>query len=240
MPLLHKSRREILDAIRSLPSLADLAAVEDGRFKYELDLEVIVYGRNYQGKKVGPYVRLLTYDPGEIVIREGDWGGNTSYIVVKGQPEVLIRDSGGEDVKVSEIPPGRQFGEMAVLAGVPRSATVKAPDDEPAQVLEIQRPALRLLRKLPAFSESLDNAYFHHGRRATFQEMAIAPALSQLMIDAADKLSQFRVFSKNHVLFHEGATIDHIYIIKEGWLRRSKRQSNDLESNDRYDFIGGG
>lgn len=86
--------------------LADLVAAEDGRFKYELDLEVIVYGRNYRGKKVGPYMRLLTFDPGETVIREGAWGGNTFYIVVKGQPEVLLRSVGGEDVKVSEIPPG--------------------------------------------------------------------------------------------------------------------------------------
>jgi len=105
MPLLHKSRREILDAISSLPPLADLVATEDGRFKYELDLEVIVYGRNYQGKKVGPYVRLLTYDPGEVVIREGAWGGNTFYMVVKGQTEVYIKNSGGEDVKSLKFRP---------------------------------------------------------------------------------------------------------------------------------------
>ncbi len=240
MPQVHESRREILEAIRSLPSLADLVATEDGRFKYELDLEVAVYGRNYQGKKVGPYMRLLTFEPGETVINEGDWGGNTFYVVVKGQPEVFLRAGGGEDIKVSEIPPGRQFGEMSVLAGVPRSATVKAPADQPAQVLEIQRPALRLLRKLPRFSESLDSAYFHHGRKATFQEMDIAPALSQQMIDEADGLSQFRVFSKNHVLFHQGAAIDHIYIMRGGWLRRSTRESGHPDSNDCYDFLGSG
>ncbi len=240
MPLLHKSRREILDAIRSLPSLADLVAMEDGRFKYELDLEVIVYGRNYQGKKVGPYVRLLTFDPGETVIREGAWGGNTFYVVVKGQPEVFIKNGEGENVKVAEIPAGRHFGEMSVLAGVPRSATIKAPDDLPAQVLEIQRPALRLLRKLSKFSESLDSVYFHYGRKSTFQELDVAPALSQRLIYETIGLSQFRVFSKNHVLFQEGAAVDHIYIVKEGWLRRSKRRPEAAESNDGHDFLGGG
>lgn len=240
MPLLHKSRREILDAIRSLPSLADLVAMEDGRFKYELDLEVIVYGRNYQGKKVGPYVRLLTFDPGETVIREGAWGGNTFYVVVKGQPEVFIKNGEGENVKVAEIPAGRHFGEMSVLAGVPRSATIKAPDDLPAQVLEIQRPALRLLRKLSKFSESLDSVYFHYGRKSTFQELDVAPALSQRLIYETIGQSQFRVFSKNHVLFQEGAAVDHIYIVKEGWLRRSKRRPEAAESNDGHDFLGGG
>ncbi|MGE0126748.1 MAG: cyclic nucleotide-binding domain-containing protein [Blastocatellales bacterium] len=240
MPLLHKSRREILDAIRSLPSLADLVATEDGRFKYELDLEVVVYGRNYQGKKVGPYVRLLTFDPGETVIREGAWGGNTFYVVVKGQPEVFLKNVGSGNVKVAEIPPGRHFGEMSVLAGVPRSATIKAPDDQPVQVLEIQRPALRLLRKLSTFSESLDSVYFHYGRKSTFQELDIAPALSQRLISETIGWSQFRVFSKNHVLFQEGAAIDHIYIVKEGWLRRSKKGANEPELNGSYDFKGSG
>jgi Fe-S-cluster-containing dehydrogenase component/CRP-like cAMP-binding protein len=234
MPQAHESRREILEAIQSLPSLADLVAMENGRYKYELDLEVTVYGRNYQGKKVGPYVRLLTFAPGETVISEGDWGGNTFYVVVKGQPEVFLKSQSGDEIRVSEIPTGRHFGEMSVLAGVPRSATVKAPGSQSTQILEIQRPALRLLRKLPRFSESLDNAYFHHGRKSTFQELAIDAELSRRMLDQADDLSQFRVFSKNHVLFHEGAPIDHLYVVKEGWVRRA------ASGGDRRDFIGSG
>src|SRR5439155_1136487 len=151
------------------------------------------------------------------VITEGDWGGNTFYIVVRGQPEVFLRTSDRGEIKVSEVPPGRHFGEMSVLAGVPRSATVKAPADKAAQVLEVQRPALRLLRKLSKFGESLDQTYLHHGRKSTFQELHISSTLSQEMIDQPGGLSQFRVFSKNHTLFHESAAIDYLYVIKEGW-----------------------
>ena len=64
MPREHKSRREVLNAIREVPSLKDLLAEHDGHYDHELDLEVSVYGRNYGGKKVGPYLRLLTYEPG--------------------------------------------------------------------------------------------------------------------------------------------------------------------------------
>ena len=94
--------------------IADLTAKHDGHYEYELDLEVIVYGRNYNGKKVGPYVRLLTYQPGEEIVREGDWGGNTLYIVVSGKADVLITDV-DRQMKVSEIQEGMQFGEMSVL-----------------------------------------------------------------------------------------------------------------------------
>src|ERR1041384_8519153 len=59
-------------------------------FKFELDLEVTAYGRNYNGKKVGPYLRMLEYDAGEVIIRQGDWEGNTFYVVVEGELDVYV------------------------------------------------------------------------------------------------------------------------------------------------------
>src|SRR3990172_552061 len=166
----HTSRREVLDAIKAIPSLADLLSIHEGHYDYELDLEVIVYGRNYGGKKVGPYVRLLTYEPGETIINQGDWGGNTYFIVVNGQAEVYVNTNNGMQ-KVSDLPRGMQFGEMSILAGIPRTATVKAPAEKPIDVLEIQRPALRLLRKLPKASELLDRTYRTHGKKAYLEQL---------------------------------------------------------------------
>lgn len=228
MPREHKSRREVLDAIEKLPSIAELLTTHDGHYDYELDLEVVVYGRNYNGKKVGPYVRLLTYEPGEAVITEGDWGGNTFYIVVRGNVDVLV----GGGLKVAELKPGTQFGEMSVLGGVPRNATVKARPSEPAQILEVQRPALRLLRKLSSFSETLDRTYRSHGRDATIEDLKIITGISPDMLNELKSIALFKVYSKNHVLFREGERADQIYIIKEGWLRRS--------AGDREDFLGRG
>src|SRR5215469_8354260 len=124
MPHEHKSRREVLSAIEAAPSIRDLLSTREGHYDYELDLEVVVYGRNYNGKKVGPYVRLLTYQPGEEVVREGDWGGNTFYIVADGTVDVFT-DTGTRSAKIAELEQGAQFGEMSVLAGVPRNATIK-------------------------------------------------------------------------------------------------------------------
>lgn len=233
MPREQQSRREVLAAINALPSLADLTATHDGHFDHELDLEVIVYGRNYNGKKVGPYVRLLTYDPDEIIIREGDWGGNTFYVVVEGRPQVFLQRPDGSQALVSDVPPGRQFGEMSVLAGVPRSATVKAPPGKAVRVLEVQRPALRLLRKLSKFGEGLEAAYQHHGRNSAYQEMKIPVALGVKMLALGDKISRFKVFARNHVLFQQGAPVEWLYVIKEGWLRRSR-------DGARREFLGNG
>src|SRR5215467_332168 len=110
----------VLEALKRIEAIADITQSHAGHYDYEVDLEVVVYGRNYNGKKVGPYVRLLTYGPGEEVVREGDWGGNTFYIVTDGTVDVFT-DTGTTSAKIAELEQGAQFGEMSVLAGVPRN-----------------------------------------------------------------------------------------------------------------------
>lgn len=235
MPREHKSRREVLNAIRDVPSLKDLLSEHDGHFDHELDLEVTVYGRNYGGKKVGPYFRLLTFEPGEAVVTEGEWGGNTFYVVVDGHVDVWINAPNGQDIKVAELPKGIQVGEMSVLAGVPRSATIKAPANSTAQVLEIQRPALRLLRKLTAFGEGLDKSYRDHSRDAMIEDLKSVISLTPEMFAELKSIALFRVFSKNHSLIREKAAIDRIYIFKRGWLKRSVEAAGGDE-----DYLGHG
>lgn len=239
MPREQKSRRDVVNAIAATPSIAELLSTHDDHFDYELDLEVVVYGRNYNGKKVGPYVRLLSYDPGEAIINEGDWGGNTFYIVVDGSPEVYVgQGQNGGQAKVAELVPGTQFGEMSVLAGVPRNATVKAPPAATVKILEVQRPALRLLRKLPKFSEALDKTYRTHGRNSTVEDLKSVLNLSNEAIDQLKSISRFRVFTKGHVLVNERAKVDVVYLVKAGWIRRTVETKNGGE--DQHDFLGRG
>src|SRR6267378_4160499 len=139
MPKQITNHTEILNAIRSVTLIDELVQAHNGHYTYELDLEVIAYGRNYTGKKVGPYVRLLVYGSGEEIIREGEWGGNSFFILVDGKLDVLIGGS-GQRRKVSEVQPGRSFGEMSVLAGLPRNATIDVPAGSQAKVLKIDRP----------------------------------------------------------------------------------------------------
>src|SRR5262249_21966097 len=157
---------------------------QNGHYEHELDLEIIVFGRNYNGKQVGPYVRLLDYDPGEVIMREGEWGGNTFYIVVAGRAEVYV-GARNRRTKIAEVTPGLQFGVMSVLAGERRNSTVLAPHDQGVRVLEIQRPALRLLKKLPNFGETLDNEYNEHGRMMMIRELSRRVPLS---LDAIGQL----------------------------------------------------
>ncbi|HLM57895.1 MAG TPA: cyclic nucleotide-binding domain-containing protein [Pyrinomonadaceae bacterium] len=225
MPTEIKKHQTILEAIGKVDIISELLERDGGHFEHELDLEVIAYGRNYNGKKVGPYVHLYEFAAGEKVITEGDWGGNTFYITVDGKLDVYVRDTEtGADRRVGEIQPGVSFGEMSILAGVPRNATVSVPPDSKARVLEIQRPALRLLRKLPKFGQILDANYRKHGLGRTLVDVrqVSGEAFSQEMIDRLGKSARFMVYAKNHVLFREGDLIDRVIFVRNGWVRRMR------------------
>jgi Fe-S-cluster-containing dehydrogenase component/CRP-like cAMP-binding protein len=222
MPQENTKHRDVLAAIESVGAIADLTAKSDGHYDYELDLEVVVYGRNYNGKQVGPYLHLLNYAPGEVIVREGEWGGNTFYFLVAGVAEVWVKTE-KDYSKVSELQAGAQFGEMSVLAGVPRAATVRAPIDQAIQVLEVQRPALRLLRKLPKFAEAMDDTYRRFGRSAVIQDINSVTQLGAEAIERLQAISQFRVFAKNHVLFRKSEKIDRLYVLTSGWAKLSTR-----------------
>ena len=70
----------------------------------------------------------VSYEPGQAIVERGD-PGDAMYIVVDGVAEV---DVGGRFHRLGR---GDFFGEMAVLAGKPREATVKAA--EPLVALRI-------------------------------------------------------------------------------------------------------
>ncbi len=222
--------REIVDqellvnAVKNLSLTAELFEELNGKAKFAGDQEVILHGRAYDnGKKVGPYVRLLVYEGGETIMRQGEWGGNTFYMSVAGRLDVSISDSSDIKQKIGELHPGTCFGEMAVLAGVERNATVGVPVGRgSATVLEVTRPALRLLRKLPKFGQALDDTYRAHGFARVLADLnqVIKNPLDKEMIEQLRGIARFMVYGKHHVICQEQTPIENIVLIKSGWVRR--------------------
>ena len=223
MPREITDNAAILSALKSLDLTSELFVEVNGKLKNQNDLDVIVEGKvNATGKRVGPYVRLLNYDSEETIMRQGEWGGNTFYLSVSGALDVYIGERGGEQRKISRLAPGTCFGEMAVLAGVERNATVKVPKHETATVLEVTRPALRLLRKLPKFGEVLDETYRQHGLGRVLEDLTEEgrSAANEAIVRKLREIGKFMVYGKHHVLCQETEPIESIILIKSGWVRR--------------------
>jgi NADH dehydrogenase len=90
------------------------------------------------------------FEPGEIIFNQGDIGDKV-YVIEKGECEVL-RETGGEPVRLATLGKGDYFGEMAVLQDVSRNATVKA--RTAMDVVLIEKHDFNLLKAgVPAFGQ---------------------------------------------------------------------------------------
>jgi cAMP-dependent protein kinase regulator len=77
---------------------------------------------------------LTSYDKGQVVVEEGT-PGDKLYIVTRGVLSVSTKGADGNRVRVGTLSVGDFFGEVAVLTGKPRVATVTAQSE--AECLQI-------------------------------------------------------------------------------------------------------
>jgi ABC-type lipoprotein export system ATPase subunit len=84
------------------------------------------------------------YEPGAMIIQQGA-EGNQFYIVAKGKVEIVLQRANASDVVVTTLEPGQYFGEMQLLHGKRRSASVRASEHESVEVLSLDYDTLRTL-----------------------------------------------------------------------------------------------
>jgi Fe-S-cluster-containing dehydrogenase component/CRP-like cAMP-binding protein len=252
MPREIQKHEQMIEAFRRVDIVSELVEkMPNGEFRNELDMDIILFGRSYRGKQVGPYTRLLEFAPGEVIIKENTWESSLFYILVSGRLAASITTDGGGQRVVGEIPPGNSFGEMALLSGTPRTASVTVAGNEPALVLELARPAIRLLRKLPKFGRSLDRNYRDYGLNLTLNDLKanLGNGAGDDLIKRLGDAARFAVYEKDHVLFREGDPINRVFFVRNGWIQRVSGvefnpKAADLligEDDDvGLDFIGSG
>lgn len=88
----------------------------------------------------------------EVLFKESD-NADSVFLLLTGKLEVFIK-RGDQDVVLTETNPGTVLGELAVLCGIPRSASVRAQTD--SAVLEWSDEAFRtLLLRDPHLSQRI-------------------------------------------------------------------------------------
>jgi small-conductance mechanosensitive channel/CRP-like cAMP-binding protein len=115
--------------------------------------------------------RRNLYAAGETIVRQGD-SGSSMFIVVRGEAAVIIEPSGQEVARVS---PGGFFGEMSLLTGAPRAATVKTRVD--SELMEITADTFRqFVLANPAAVEQIGGAVAARAAELDRHRAAGAPA----------------------------------------------------------------
>lgn len=84
-------------------------------------------------------LQLLTFDAGDIIITEGE-PGSSLFVVSSGRVKAFVRNPAGRHAQVREMDEGSFFGEISILRGSPRTATVTAASR--LDLLELDRATL--------------------------------------------------------------------------------------------------
>jgi hypothetical protein len=88
-------------------------------------------------------LRLLTFDRGKVILREGD-RGDSLYMLTSGSVRAFVKKD-GRQAPLADIDEGAFFGEMSILTGKPRTATIVALDR--CELLELDRTTLNEITK---------------------------------------------------------------------------------------------
>lgn len=118
--------------------------------------------------------RPVTFTRGERLFQQGDAGGPL-YVIVRGRVRVDVAGADGGAVAVAERSAGEHFGELSVLTGAPRSATIVA--EEETQLIEVDHSAFAgLLRRDPLVAERLARVVAQRAAETAASLAAAEPA----------------------------------------------------------------
>jgi CRP-like cAMP-binding protein len=127
------------------------------------------------------------FGAGETIVREGEPGASV-FLVCAGEVDVTM---GPAATRVARLPTGAPFGEMSMLTGEPRSATVSAVVD--SELLEIAAHDFR--RLVLADAELLGKmSVAVAARRSTLEGLreALEPeAVSEAPVGLLERIQQF-------------------------------------------------
>jgi CRP-like cAMP-binding protein len=97
-----------------------------------------------------------THDEGSVIINEGD-PGSSMYLIASGEVKVYTRGTSGT-LYLANLGEGDFFGEVSVLTGKPRTATITA--SQRTELLRLDRDKLdAVLADYPGLRKVLDEFY---------------------------------------------------------------------------------
>jgi tetratricopeptide (TPR) repeat protein len=103
-------------------------------------------------------MELESHEEGSVIIHEGD-PGDSMYVITSGEVKVYTRSTGKTgNVYLAKLGEGDFFGEVSVLTGKPRTATITA--SRPTELLRLDKDKLdNALAKHPGIRKVLDDFY---------------------------------------------------------------------------------
>jgi thioredoxin reductase/Fe-S-cluster-containing dehydrogenase component/CRP-like cAMP-binding protein len=162
-------------------------------------------------------------EPGEIVFEKDDYT-DTFWSVLSGAVEVELSE--GRLVRLSV---GQFFGEMGLLSGRRRVATVRAAEAGTVLIETPRKQVIKLISAVESVRRTLDELFVSRVlRRSVFPD---GPAE---FLDALVSKATTKVFKKGETLFSEGEVGEHLYVIRKGSVKVSRRNHSGEDVAQTY------
>lgn len=157
--------------------------------------------------------KLHVLNAGDTVFARNDYT-NSFYTILRGSVDILVNPD--DDTQRITIDAGNFFGEMSLISGRRRSATVLA--GEGAVLIETpRRSTVKLINSVDAVRRVIDEAFI--GRAIQAQ---IAPGIPRELLDDLVEHATVESFGANEVLFREGDAGDALHLIRSGSVTVSR------------------
>ncbi|MCP4362425.1 MAG: Crp/Fnr family transcriptional regulator [Chloroflexi bacterium] len=181
-----------MNSTQTFPSQSQFSATIDGRMDTNNILKEAALFKDVSDaalNRVQADMRERPYAQGEIIFHEGD-PGQVLYLVQSGQVRIFIHGLDGSETSVIlRGRPGDIFGELAVIDGLPRSATAVAM--EATVLYTISREAFRThMRQNPQvalnFMQELSSKVRHNTRQIdTLTSLPVPQRLARKLMELA-------------------------------------------------------
>jgi CRP-like cAMP-binding protein len=153
------STEEELESLEEEEDEAVIAQLERLEIFTPLDREDLV--------NIASQIKVLELPSESLIIREGD-SGNSLFVITIGEVAVQIEREGDDPLELARLSEGICFGEMSLLTGEPRTASVVSTAE--CQLIEVPKKALEpVIRSRPELGRQLAEIMAH--RKAKTQEM---------------------------------------------------------------------
>jgi CRP-like cAMP-binding protein len=137
----------------------------------------------------------LVYAPfaaGDVMTRQGAVA-HWLYILIQGEGEVWLEGPGGQRRSIASLAPGSVFGEMGMMTGDPRRATVTAKTD--AECYRLDKAGFEdIVRSRPAIAEEISRVLAERETRLVQVSDAVRADAANVRSRSATLLERMRSF----------------------------------------------
>jgi CRP-like cAMP-binding protein len=163
---------------------------------------------------------LRRYSQGQRVFDQGSHG-NAFYVICEGSVRVL-REDGAQRKELATLGIGAFFGEMALLSGASRMASVESATED-TQLLEISAPVLaELSRQHPQVARALKKFCRERLLSNVMSTSALFEPFGKKDRRALVEKFLAREVKKNEIIVRDGEWTDGLYVVLSGEVEARK------------------